>query len=98
MTFLEGGVILACHVLNVRLRQVGVGFPTEEAEWLAAAAFNHGLTKYAARQDMATCHAWVDRAIAMARHADDSGQLAASLQQRRQTLLDDSLARHFVTG
>lgn len=89
----EGGqecILVVCQILKARLRQVGVGFPAEEAHWLAAAALNHGLTKYAARQDMTTCQAWTGRALVMAQHADDNGQLAASLQQRRQTLLLNS--------
>ncbi|TQV91646.1 Meiosis specific protein SPO22 [Cordyceps javanica] len=68
-------------------KEVGVAFPADEAAWLAAAAFNHGLTRHAARRDMATCHAWLDRALAMAEHADDDGQFAASLRERQRALL-----------
>ncbi|KAM0739654.1 hypothetical protein ACQRIT_004838 [Beauveria bassiana] len=73
-------------------KQVGVAFPAEEAAWLAAAAFNHGLTRYAARHDMAACRGWLDKAVAMAQHADENGQFAASMQARRQKLVDSSVA------
>ncbi|OAA44090.1 Meiosis specific protein SPO22 [Beauveria brongniartii RCEF 3172] len=73
-------------------KQVGIAFPTEEAAWLATAAFNHGLTRYAARHDMAACRGWMDKAVAMAQHADENGQFAASMQARRQTLVDSSVA------
>ncbi|KAM3432339.1 hypothetical protein NHJ13734_006920 [Beauveria thailandica] len=78
-------------------KQVGVAFPVEEAAWLAAAAFNHGLTRYAARHDMAACRGWMDKAVAMAQHADENGQFAASMQARRQTLVD-SLVDSSVAG
>ncbi|KAM3500684.1 hypothetical protein MY10362_006184 [Beauveria mimosiformis] len=73
-------------------KQVGVAFPIEEAAWLAAAAFNHGLARYAARHDMAACRGWMDKAVAMAQHADENGQFAASMQARWQTLVDSSAA------
>ncbi|KAJ6786811.1 hypothetical protein PWT90_02639 [Aphanocladium album] len=73
-------------------KEVNVLFPAEEAEWLAAAAFNHGLTKYAARNDMSACHAWLDSAVAMAQHVNDNGQFAASLQRRQQELPHSPLA------
>ncbi|OAA52865.1 Meiosis specific protein SPO22 [Cordyceps fumosorosea ARSEF 2679] len=76
-------------------KQVGVAFPADEAEWLAAAAFNHGLTRHAAAAgggaDTPSCRAWMERAAAMARHVDDDGRFAASLQRRRERLLGFSL-------
>ncbi|EGX88926.1 Meiosis specific protein SPO22 [Cordyceps militaris CM01] len=73
-------------------KQVGVAFPADEAQWLAAAAFNHGLTRYAVRQDMVACDGWLNTAFALAQHVGDDGQFAASLQLRRQTLMDSSRA------
>lgn len=69
-----------------------MAFPADEAQWLAAAAFNHGLTRYAVRQDMVACDGWLNTAFALAQHVGDDGQFAASLQLRRQTLMDSSRA------
>jgi hypothetical protein len=56
-------------------------FPGVELEWLVATVFNHAVDFYA-RGDEQQCHAWALRAMDLAEHAGDGGELGNTLQEK----------------
>lgn len=60
-------------------------YPTNELNWLATTAFNHGID-YFLQGDDKTCTEWAQRAFTLAQWIDDDGALRDLLMERYATL------------
>lgn len=61
--------------------QTPAAWPTEELEWFASAAYNHSIDLWGRDEDEA-CRWWAEKAMSMAHHCRDGGQLEALLQAK----------------
>ncbi|TKA58186.1 hypothetical protein B0A49_06961 [Cryomyces minteri] len=67
--------------LTRRYQSTSTPYPTEELEWLAATAFNHGVDLHCA-SDVAGSKVWAEKSLAVAAAAEDVGLLHRTLQAR----------------
>ncbi|KAI1210704.1 uncharacterized protein F4807DRAFT_56418 [Annulohypoxylon truncatum] len=63
--------------------------PSQEVEWFATTAFNHGVDLYGVNEDELS-RKWVSHALTLAHYHQDGGDLERELQKRQISLKWDS--------
>jgi hypothetical protein len=56
-------------------------YPKEELEWIVTNSFNHGIDLYC-NEDDDGARRWLHKAINLATHMDDNGELQRLLQEK----------------